>query len=186
MLKIAVLAGTSRPSALNPQVVDWVHARLAREEGIEAEIVRFADFDLPLLDEEIPGGAHQYANEHTKAWGRKLEEFDGYVVVTPEYNHSIPGSLKNALDFVFQEFGDKVVGFVGYGANGGVRAVEALRLVFANYRTAAVRGTGAFSIIDDVADGRFAPRDSAAEAVDSLVEDLVSWGEAFKALRAAK
>lgn len=77
MLKIAVVAGTNRPNALNPQVVDWVAQQLAGRGGIEAEVVRFDDFDLPVLDEPIPAGANMYQNDHTKAWGAKLAEFDG-------------------------------------------------------------------------------------------------------------
>ena len=82
MTSIGIIAGSTRPGALNPQVVTWVKAQLD-EAGVENTVVNFGDYDLPVLDEPIPGGAHQYANEHTKAWGAALEPFDGYIVVTP-------------------------------------------------------------------------------------------------------
>ncbi|MCQ9386702.1 NAD(P)H-dependent oxidoreductase [Brevibacterium sp. 50QC2O2] len=185
MLNVAIIAGTSRPGALNGQVVDWVAARTNENEDLNATVVDFSTFDLPLLDEAIPGGAHQYQNEHTKAWGAELDKYDAYIVVTPEYNHSFSGSLKNALDFVSTEFNNKVVAFVSYGADKGVRATEALRLVFANYRTAAIRGAGAFSIFTDVKDGKFAPEEVSSQTMGPLLEDLQAWGGAFKAMRQA-
>jgi NAD(P)H-dependent FMN reductase len=110
MTRIGIIAGSNRPGALNPQVVAWVKAQLD-EAGVENAVVDYNDYDLPILDEEIPGGAHAYANEHTKAWGAAVEPFDGYIVVTPEYNHGVPGPLKNAIDYIGSEFNNKPVAF---------------------------------------------------------------------------
>ena len=87
MLTIAIIPGTTRPGALNPQVVQWVSDQLAGRDDVTAEVVDFGAFDLPLLDEVIPAGAKRYENAHTKAWGAKLDEFDAFIFVTPEYNH---------------------------------------------------------------------------------------------------
>ena len=185
MLNIAIIPGTSRPQALNPQIVSWVEQQLASNDDVRAEVVDFGSFDLPLLDEVIPAGAKMYANDHTKAWGAKLEEFDAFIFVTPEYNHSISGSLKNALDFVATEFNHKVAGIVNYGADKGVRAAEHLRHILANYKLAVVRDQGSFSIFTDVADGTFAPTEVSAAPFASMVDDIVAWGEALKSVREA-
>ncbi|WP_432789947.1 NAD(P)H-dependent oxidoreductase [Brevibacterium sp. K11IcPPYGO002] len=185
MLNIAIIPGTSRPQALNPQIVTWVEQQLASNDDVRAEVVDFGSFDLPLLDEVIPAGAKMYANDHTKAWGAKLEEFDAFIFVTPEYNHSISGSLKNALDFVATEFNHKVAGIVNYGADKGVRAAEHLRHILANYKLAVVRDQGSFSIFTDVADGTFAPTEVSAAPFASMVDDIVAWGEALKSVREA-
>ena len=79
---------------------------------------------LPLLDEPAPPSMGRYANEHTRRWADKIAEFDGYVFVTPEYNHGTSAALKNAIDFLFREWNDKAAGFIGYGGAGGVRAVR--------------------------------------------------------------
>jgi NAD(P)H-dependent FMN reductase len=97
------------------------------------------DFDLPLLDEPVPPSMGQYSQPHTKAWAAKIDSFDGYVFVTPEYNHGISGALKNAIDFLYREWNNKAAGFVGYGSAGGVRAVESLRLVMGELQVADVR-----------------------------------------------
>ncbi|MGM0699735.1 MAG: NADPH-dependent FMN reductase [Actinomycetota bacterium] len=185
MLNIAIIPGTSRPQALNPQIVSWVEQQLASNDDVRAEVVDFGSFDLPLLDEVIPAGAKMYANDHTKAWGAKLEEFDAFIFVTPEYNHSISGSLKNALDFVATEFNHKVAGIVNYGADKGVRAAEHLRHILANYKLAVVRDQASFSIFTDVADGTFAPTEVSAAPFASMVDDIVAWGEALKSVREA-
>lgn len=185
MLNIAIIPGTSRPQALNPQIVNWVEQQLASNGDVRAEVVDFGSFDLPLLDEVIPAGAKMYANDHTKAWGAKLEEFDAFIFVTPEYNHSISGSLKNALDFVATEFNHKVAGIVNYGADKGVRAAEHLRHILANYKLAVVRDQASFSIFTDVADGTFAPTEVSTAPFASMVDDIVAWGEALKSVREA-
>ena len=185
MLNIAIIPGTSRPQALNPQIVNWVEPQLASNGDVRAEVVDFGRFDLPLLDEVIPAGAKMYANDHTKAWGAKLEEFDAFIFVTPEYNHSISGSLKNALDFVATEFNHKVAGIVNYGADKGVRAAEHLRHILANYKLAVVRDQASFSIFTDVADGTFAPTEVSTAPFASMVDDIVAWGEALKSVREA-
>lgn len=186
MLKIAIIPGTTRPGALNPQVVQWVSDQLAGRDDVAAEVVDFGAFDLPLLDEVIPAGAKRYENAHTKAWGAKLDEFDAFIFVTPEYNHSISGSLKNALDFVATEFNHKVAGIVNYGADKGVRAAEHLRHILANYKVAVVRDQASFSIFTDVADGTFAPTEVSAAPFASMVDDLVAWGGALKGVREAR
>ncbi|AZU01942.1 MULTISPECIES: NADPH-dependent FMN reductase [Brevibacterium] len=185
MLNIAIIPGTSRPQALNPQIVNWVEQQLVSNDDVRAEVVDFGSFDLPLLDEVVPAGAKMYANDHTKAWGAKLEEFDAFIFVTPEYNHSISGSLKNALDFVATEFNHKVAGIVNYGADKGVRAAEHLRHILANYKLAVVRDQASFSIFTDVADGTFAPTEVSAAPFASMVDDIVAWGEALKSVREA-
>jgi NAD(P)H-dependent FMN reductase len=185
MLNIAIIPGTSRPQALNPQIVNWVEQQLSTNDDVRAEVVDFGTFDLPLLDEVVPAGAKMYANDHTKAWGAKLEEFDAFIFVTPEYNHSISGSLKNALDFVATEFNHKVASIVNYGADKGVRAAEHLRHILANYKLAVVRDQTSFSIFTDVTDGTFAPTEVSAAPFQSMVADIVSWGEALKSVREA-
>src|ERR1700726_2374850 len=87
------------------------------------EIVDIKDFNLPLLDEPVPAAMGQYSRPHTKAWAAKIEQFDAFVFVTPEYNHGPSAALRNAIDFLHREWNNKAVGFVGYGGNGGARPV---------------------------------------------------------------
>jgi NAD(P)H-dependent FMN reductase len=107
------------------------------------------DFNLPLLDEAVPPSMGQYSKPHTKTWSAKISSFDGFVFVTPEYNHGIPGALKNAIDFLFREWNNKAAGFVSYGSAGGARAVEQLRLVMAEVQIATIRNQVLLSLFTD-------------------------------------
>jgi NAD(P)H-dependent FMN reductase len=108
------------------------------------------DFNLPLLDEPIPPSQGKYGKDHTRAWSAKIDSFDSYIFVTAEYNHGIPGALKNAIDFLFKEWNNKAAGFVSYGSAGGVRGVEQLRLVMAELKVATVRAQVTLSLFTDL------------------------------------
>ena len=112
----------------------------------EFELGDIKDFNLLLLDEPVPPIMGQYSKPHTKVWAGKIGSFDGYVFVTPEYNHGISGALKNAIDFLFGEWNDKTAGFVSYGGAGGARAVEQLRLVMAEVRIATAQPSFALHV----------------------------------------
>ncbi len=150
MTKIAIIAGSTRPGRRSRLVAEWAASVAAQEHpAAEFEIVDLADFALPLLDEELPALFGRYGNEHTVRWAETIARYDGFVFVTPEYNHSIPGALKNALDFLYAEWNDKAAGFIGYGLHGGTRAVEHLRLILAELKVATVRTQVALSLHHD-------------------------------------
>ncbi|NUS03817.1 MAG: NAD(P)H-dependent oxidoreductase [Nonomuraea sp.] len=129
MTKIAIIAGSTRPGRAGEAVARWVLDQAGRRGDASYELVDLAEVDLPHLDEPLPPALGRYTHPHTRRWAATVAACDGYVFVTPEYNHSLPGSLKNALDRVYAEWNDKAAAFVSYGIDGGVRAVEALRVV---------------------------------------------------------
>ncbi len=120
---------------------------------------------------------NQYSKDHTKVWAKKIGEFDGYVFVTPEYNHSPPASLKNAIDYLNVEWNNKAAAFVSYGSEGGARAVEHLRQVFGELRVATVRYT------DFVDMTEFKPDPHHEDTVQILFDELISWSNALKTVR---
>jgi NAD(P)H-dependent FMN reductase len=105
--------------------------------------------DLHVEVEAADCAADEYHHAHTKRWAAKIASFDAYVFIVPEYNHGIPGALKNAIDFLFAEWNNRAAGFVSYGAAGGVRAVEQLRLVMGELMIADVRSQVALSLYTD-------------------------------------
>lgn len=121
-LKIAIILGSARPGRNGEAVSKWIFDLTKKRLDADYELVDIADFNLPLLDEPIPPSMGQYSKDHTKKWAAKINSFDAFVFVTPEYNHGISGALKNAIDFLFAEWNNKVAGFVSYGSAGGVRA----------------------------------------------------------------
>jgi NAD(P)H-dependent FMN reductase len=161
--------------------------RAAAREGAEPELLDLAAFDLPMFDEPEPPMTGRFVHPHTAAWSRTVAGFDAFVFVTPEYNRSIPGALKNAIDFLYHEWNDKVAGFVSYGADaGGARAVEHLRVVMGELRVADVRQQVALSLEHDFeAYTTFAPRPFAAAKADEMLDQVIAWARALRELRVA-
>lgn len=151
MIRIAIVTGSTRPGRKAATVAQWVLDHAAeRGDANTFEVVDIAEFHLPLLDEPRPAAmGPPYRHSHTQRWAEVIASFDAFVFVTPEYNHSIPGALKNAIDFLYVEWIDKVAGFVSYGLNGGTRAVEHLRQVMAEVHVADVRSQVALSLFSD-------------------------------------
>ena len=183
-LRIGVILGSTRPGRLGEGVAKWVLDLARRRDDAEFELVDLRDYPLPHLDEPIPPSMGRYSHDHTKEWARKIASFDAFVFVTPEYNHSTTGVLKNAIDYLSAEWANKSAGFVSYGSSGGVRAVEHLRLVLGELQVADVKAQAAFSIFTDFENFSVIRPDPAKErAVHAKLDQVVAWGHALKALR---
>jgi NAD(P)H-dependent FMN reductase len=184
MIRIGIIVGSTRPGRKAEAVARWVHGIAGKRNDAEYEVVDIQSFNLPLLDEPVPPSMGQYSHEHTKAWAKKVASFDAYVFVTPEYNHSTSGALKNALDFVYQEWNNKAAGFVGYGSAGGTRAVEHLRLIAGELQIADVRAQVALSLFTDFENfSTFKPDPRHEKSVDAMLDQVVAWGGALKTVR---
>jgi NAD(P)H-dependent FMN reductase len=184
VVTIAVVVGSTRPGRRSKQVADWVFARATSRGGADFEILDLADYNLPLLDEPMPPSLGNYQLDHTKIWAQTISRFDGFVFVTAEYNHSVPGVLKNALDFLYAEWNNKAAGFVSYGSAGGVRAVETLRLIAGELQMADVRAQVALPFATDFENfSTFRPSEAAEEALAPLLDQLISWATALKTIR---
>jgi NAD(P)H-dependent FMN reductase len=184
MLKVAIVIGSTRPGRKGEAVARWVHEIAAKRSDASYELVDIAAFDLPLLDEALPPAMRQYSKPHTKAWAAAVAAFDAFVFVTPEYNHSTSGALKNAIDFLYREWNDKAAGFVGYGSAGGTRAVEHLRLIMGEIKVADVRAQVALSLYTDFESfSTFKPAPRQEGAVNAMLDDVVAWGGALQDMR---
>ncbi|MQY06394.1 NADPH-dependent FMN reductase [Actinomadura macrotermitis] len=194
MTRIGIIIGSTRPGRRGAAVADWVAAAAARHPAAaagEAEfaLVDLADHDLPLLDEAAPAAFGSYANPHTLRWAETIGSFDGFVFVTPEYNHSLPAALKNAIDYLDAEWANKAAGFVGYGTAGGARAVEHLRQIVGEMRIADVRTQVQlsvytdFEITDPLETGRFAPGEHQEPLLHAMLTEVIAWSAALAPLR---
>lgn len=183
--RIAIIIGSTRPGRAGAAIGRWVHEQAQQRDDASYELVDLADFDLSLLNEALPLGAanRNYENPNTRAWSQEIDKYDGYVFVTPEYNHGVPAALKNAVDVLYPEWADKAVGFVGYGYDGGVRAIEQWRQIMANFRMTDVRAQVSLSLITDVKDGEFSPAERRAGEVGGVLDQLVPMASLLRQLR---
>ena len=186
MTKIAIILGSTRPGRNGEAVARWVLEQASSRTDAQFELVDLRDHPLPHLDEAVPASMGMYAQPHTKAWAATIAGYDGFVFVTPEYNHGMTGVLKNAIDYLYAEWTNKAAGFVSYGSAGGARAVEQLRLVMGELQIADVRQQVQFSLFHDFESfSTFVPGPQHAAMAAVLFDQVVAWAEALQPLRDA-
>lgn len=184
MLKVAIIVGSTRPNRKAEVVANWIYDTLKGRKDAVFEIVDIKDFNLPLLDEALPASMGSYSQPHTKTWSVKIASFDSFIFVTPEYNHGTSAALKNAIDFLYVEWNNKSAGFVSYGYNNGIRAVEQLRIIMGALQIADVNAQVALSMHQDFSDfSIFKPSAHQIKSVHVMADQLLAWGEALLQLR---
>ena len=177
-LNIGIVLGSTREGRLSPQVGNWVKELADQRGDANYTIIDIADYKLPLLGEagtDASGAA---------AWSEAIAAQDGFVFIAQEYNHSITGSLKNALDYLRAEWNDKAAGIVSYGSVGGARAAEHLRGILGELSVADVRVHPALSLFTDFENGaelKAAPVQEAS--VNQMLDQVIPWATALKSVR---
>ncbi|MDQ1667554.1 MAG: hypothetical protein QOH75_3585 [Actinomycetota bacterium] len=185
MTKIGVILGSTRPGRRGEQVARWVIDIATQRDDAQFDLIDLVDYPLPHLDEPLPPSMGRYQNQHTRDWAATIGQYDGFIIVTPEYNHSTSGVLKNAIDYLYAEWNNKAVGVVSYGAVGGARAAEHLRLIAGELQMADVRTNVALSMFTDFVNfTNLAPGDHQVQALDTLIDQVIAWSGALAPLRA--
>lgn len=189
--RIQVILASTREGRFGEKAAAWVMDRLSQRSDLEAELVDLRDYPMPFYEQDRPPayGHREYPPEVAR-WAEKVEQADGYLVVTPEYNHGYPAVLKNALDQVFPELNRKPIAFVGYGNSGGARSIEQLRLVSVELELAPLRH--AVHILPAVMVPAIQAEDpfdiellaSLDDRLDTAATDLVWWASALAGARA--
>lgn len=188
-LRIGIVLGSTRAGRFADRPAQWLLERAQKHDGVAFEIVDLRDYPLPFFDEPKSPFREASKNEIAVRWGKKVAELDGFVFVTGEYNHGIPASLKNALDYLYAEWVRKPAGYVAYGNVGGARAVEQLRLNLVELQMAPLRPAVHVvrtEFMDMLVNGKtFADFPHLGLAADGMLEDLVWWARALRAARVA-
>ena len=188
--RIAVIIGSIRPTRFGDKPAQWILEHAQARGDVEVELVDLKDYELPLFDAPASDLWMPTPNPVAAKWQAKLNEFDGYIVVTAEYNRSVPGALKNAIDWAYTPFMKKAVAYLAYGSVGGARAVEHLRNIMTEVQAVSVRqgihigGSDFMPIMmgqktwDEVKGGFDA-------FVPDLLDNLAWWAQATKTAREA-
>ena len=184
-LNILVILGSVREGRMALPVGEWVVRESARRGDLACELVDLKQWDLPFYPFAKPPAAGDYQDPLQRRWSEKIGAADGYVLIAPEYNHGPSAVLKNALDFVYAEWGRKPVSFVGYGGNGASRSIEQLTGIARELRMAALEASvHIMGVWSKVQDGRFTGDDNDAKWLGHLFDEVAWWGGALKAARA--
>ncbi len=176
-LNIGIIVGTTREGRVSLQVAQWVQQKAKSINNNNYTIVDIKEFKLPLLGESAD-------TTGVEKWNQTLAELDGFIFVTGEYNHSIPASLKNALDSAKEAWANKPAGIVSYGSVGGARAAEHLRTILGELQVADVRGHVALSMFTDFEQWKiFNPQPIHDSNMELLLNQLNIWGNALNSVR---
>jgi len=194
MSKLLVIIGSTRPGRSADLVLPWLTSRVRAHDSFDTEIADLRDWPLPIFAEHMGtiGDVRDptYSEPIVRAWNMKVKQADAFIVVTPEYNHGIPGGLKNAIDSVWLSFGfrNKPVAAVGYSGNigGGIRAIEHLAHVFIEAEAVPLRNTVVIPFVREAfgADGEPVNRETGIR-LQVMLDDLAWWSSALEKARAA-
>lgn len=174
-MKIGIIIGSIRTGRKGELVAQWVEQASTTIDDVEFEIIDLKKFEVPLLtDETLPGMANkQYADPKVTAWSQAIDACDGYVLITPEYNHGVPGALKNAFDTLGPEWAEKTIAFVSYGADGGIRATEQWRQIVANFHMIDIRDQVALQLFTEFGADGLQLQERRSGEIDALLQRLV-------------
>jgi NAD(P)H-dependent FMN reductase len=185
--KLLIVVASTRPGRVGRPVADWFRRVAVEHGGFEVDEADLADVDLPLLDEPNHPRLQQYTQEHTRAWSAKVDAADAFVFVTPEYNHSYPASLKNAVDYLHQEWRHKALGFVSYGGiAAGTRSVQAFKQVASALMMYVANNLVNIAFVHSkIKDGVFVEDKDVRAAADAMLDELLELDGALSGLRRA-
>lgn len=189
-LRIKVILGSTRPKRFSEHPGTWILGLAKKMDGVEPEMLDLRDYALPFYEEPItPSDAHDVGHdkEVVKRWAGKIDEADGFIIVTPEYNHGYSAVLKNALDYVWYPWNRKPVAFVGYGNAGGARSVEQLREVAVELEMVSIRRavhiSNPYTLVDDDNVLKESAFDSYEKKANGMLKELVGWAQLLKSSR---
>ena len=194
MTLISVIVGSTRDNRFSDKPARWIAGHFKQRAGVETQVLDLRDFPLPFFDSAVPPampGRQPYENESVRKWTAAIAASDGFVMATPEYNFGTSAVLKNAIDWVYPEWNRKAIAFVGWGSQGGVRAVQQLRETAVELQMAPIRTSiqippstlmAHFQGKEDDIQAGLAALDAQAGA---MVDDLLWWTRALEAARVA-
>jgi NAD(P)H-dependent FMN reductase len=187
--RIGIIIGSTREGRFGERPAHWIHEIARQRTDLDFELIDLRDYPLPFFNEPMSPAWAPVKNEAAQRWGDKLAAFDGLIVVTPEYNHGPSAVLKNALDYAYQEFVRKPIGFVGYGGVGAARAVEQLRLIAVELQMTPVRNAVHLGMVEFLGiwqQGKsFEDFPHLEQAAKVMLDDIAWWARALKTAREA-
>ena len=188
MYNLKIIIATTRPSRKGPAVAEWILERSKEQSEFNVELLDLAQINLPFLDEPEHPRFKRYQHQHTKDWSKKIDEADAFIIVTAEYNYGIPAPLKNALDFVYQEWNNKPVGIVSYGGlAAGTRCTQMLKLTLGSLKTIPLNESVNIPFFEKkIVDGKFNADDILNKSADIMLTELLKWTKDLKGIRENK
>ena len=185
-LKLMIIIASTRPGRVGLPVGTWFVNHVREQGGFEIDLVDLAEMKLPFMDEPNHPRLRQYTHQHTKEWSARVDAAEAFVFVMPEYNYGFNAPLKNAIDYLLQEWQYKPVGFVTYGGiAGGTRALQLIKPVLTALKLTAVTEAVNIPFVAQYIneEDRFVPSEAVERAVPTMLKELTRWANTLKGMR---
>jgi NAD(P)H-dependent FMN reductase len=186
MLNLKIITSTTRPGRKGIAIAKWMYEIASKNENFSTELLDIAELNLPLMDEPNHPKAMKYTQEHTKKWSSLIAPADAFIIVLGEYNFSYPAPIKNALDYLFNEWAQKPVGIVSYGGvSGGLRATQQLKQVLTTLSMMPIVESVTIPFFSKMLDDQdnFNPEEQVSKSSTAMLTALAKWAEALKTMR---
>ncbi|MEO8583023.1 MAG: NAD(P)H-dependent oxidoreductase [Flavitalea sp.] len=185
MNQLKIISSTTRPGRKGVYIENWITEIAKKEEGFNVELLDLSKIGLPLMDEPNHPSLQKYEKDHTKKWSATIAAADAFIIVASEYNFSFPAPIKNALDYLFKEWGYKPVAFVSYGGqSGGLRSVQMLKQVVTTLKMVPLTEAVAFPFFEKtIKENVFTPPEYATPSANAMLKELLRWSENLKLMR---
>ena len=186
MISLKIIIASTRPGRKGLPVANWFMEMACKHEAFHCELIDLAVVNLPFMDEPNHPMLQKYEHQHTIAWSKTIDSADAFVIVTPEYNHCFPATIKNALDYLHKEWSYKPVGFVSYGGvSGGMRAVHSLKPIVSTLKMVPVTEGVIIPFVGKLVDehGHFNSNELLEKAAGDMLKEIERWAVALKAMR---
>ncbi|HWZ65575.1 MAG TPA: NAD(P)H-dependent oxidoreductase [Patescibacteria group bacterium] len=183
-MKLLVIIASTRPGRIGHKVGKWVVDYSKQNSDFEVEVADLAEINLPFLDAPVPPimADGKYTNDHTTAWSKTVDSADAFVIVTPEYNYTMPPALVNAIDYLHKEWSYKPVGFVGYGVTGAVRAIQTEKLLLVGFNTMPISKGVELVGVYSPAMSDFTANEQHNKSASAMLQELHKWAKALAPL----
>lgn len=186
-IRIGIIISTTRENRFADKPTQWLLGHLEKRAEIVVETIDLRDFPMPFFDEETSPAYAPPQSEIAQSWATRIAGMDAFIFVTAEYNRSIPGVLKNALDYAYHEFNRKPAAFLGYGGVGAARAIEQLRLICVELQLAPLRnavhiGMEQYLVIAK-GERQVEEFDFLNASAELMIDDVIWWARALFAAR---
>ncbi len=189
MYKLKIITSTVRPGRKGPLVANWIYEFAKRHTNFDIELLDLAEINLPMMNEANHPVLKKYEHEHTKRWSAKIDEADAFIFVTAEYDYNYPAPLRNALEYLSQEWAYKPAGVVSYGGvSAGTRALNSLKNDLASLKVVALTEAVNFPFFQQNIDDQnvFKANDISHQAADIMLKQLRRWTKGLKLIREDK
>lgn len=185
MYKLKIISSSVRPGRKGPLMAGWIAERARSTEKFDVDLIDLGILNLPMMNEAAHPALKQYEHGHTKQWSARIEEADAFIFVTAEYDYNYPAPLRNALEYLFHEWGYKAAGIVSYGGiSGGTRAANSLKGDLSTFKIVPVANAVYIPFFTQfIHNNKFVPSESTEKMADAMFRELLRWTKGLKSIK---